>query len=394
MQLNKLQKLLFLIMTATILASCGQKKADQKQMGGFPPAEVGVVTVSSQEIPVTNELPGRLEAIRVADVRARATGILLKQLFREGADVNADDVLFEIDPAPLQASLDNAQANLDKAQATLTQAQSRANRYKSLSAVNAISKQEYDDAVSAQLQAQASVQSAKAAKEMAELNLGYATVKAPISGRIGSAKVTEGTLVSQLEATRLATIQQLDPIYFDFTQSSTDVLKLRRSLEQGLLESVAPGEAKVTLLLEDGTTYRLPGKLLFSDITVNPSTGMITLRAEFDNPDHILLPGMFARVRLEQAINNEAITVLQRGVILGPNGTATVMVVGAEDKVEARTIKLSNAIGDKWIVSSGLNVGDRVIVEGLQKIRPGAVVKPVPFVPPSDNATNATMQGK
>ncbi len=394
MQLNKMLNSLILIFFLIAFAGCGHKEGDSKQAGGFPAPEVGVVTVSSEKLPMTTELPGRIEALRVAEVRARATGIILKRMFTEGSDVNAGDVLFQIDPSPLQASYDNAQANFAKAQATLTQAQSRANRYKALVDVNAVSKQEYDDANASVLQAQAEIQSAQADKEMASLNLGYATVTAPISGRIGTAKVTEGTLVSQNEATPMATIQQLDPIYFDFTQSSTDILRLRRSFDQGLLQSVAPGQAKVTLLLEDGTTYAYPGKLLFSDITVNPATGMIALRAEFPNAEHILLPGMFARAQFEQAINTEATTVPQRGVFLGPNGTATVMVVAAEDKVESRTIKLSSAVGDKWIVSEGLKAGDRVIVEGLQKIKPGTVVKPIPFSPPMDSTSTSSAQGK
>ena len=345
----------------------------------FPPPEVGVVTVSSQTMPVTTELPGRIDAVRVAEVRARATGILLKRLFTEGSEVNEGDVLFQIDPAPLQAVYDSAKASLAKAQAALTQMQAKADRYKELVAINAVSKQDYDDAYAAALQAKADVETAKASVETASLNLGYASVTAPISGKIGEAKVTEGALVSQSDATQLAVIQQLDPIYFDFTESSTDVLKLRRSFDGGLLQKVAPDEAKVTLLLEDGTTYKEPGKLLFSDITVDPSTGMITLRAEFPNPDHILLPGMFARVQLEQAIDQNAVTVLQRAAALNGNGTATVMVVTADNKVEARTIKLGDAVDDKWIVIDGLKDGDTVIVEGLQKIKPGVTVKTVPF---------------
>ncbi len=370
--------LIFMLVLAPS-TGCGNKQAEQKQAGEAPAPEVGVVTVTSQELPMITELPGRIDPIRVAEVRARATGIILKKMFEEGADVKSGDVLFQIDPAPLQANYDSAQANLAKAQATLAQTQAKANRYKALVAINAVSKQEYDDTTASALQAEAEIQSAKAAVETASLNLGYATVVAPISGHIGVAKVTEGTLVSQAEATQMALIQQLDPIYFDFTQSSTEVLRLRRSLDQGQLQSVAPGAAKVSLLLEDGTVYQSPGKLLFSDLTVDPTTGMVTLRAEFPNPDHILLPGMFARVRLEQAINAEAITVPQRGVALGPNGSATVMVVTADNKVESRTIKLGSAFEDKWIVSDGLNAGDRVVVEGLQKTRPGATVKPVPF---------------
>ena len=261
----------------------------------------------------------------------------------------------------------------------MTQTQAKADRYKELVAINAVSKQDYDDALSSALQAKADVEAGKAAMETAALNLGYASVAAPISGKIGEAKVTEGALVSQSEATQLAVIQQLDPIYFDFTESSTDVLKLRRSFDGGLLQKVAPDEAKVSLLLEDGTTYQEPGKLLFSDITVDPTTGMITLRAQFPNPDHILLPGMFARVQLEEALAQDAISVPQRAVALGGNGSATVMVVTEDNKVEVRAIKLGQAIEDYWTVTEGLKAGDTVIVEGLQKIKQGMTVKTTAF---------------
>ena len=344
-----------------------------------PPAEVGVVTISAAAMPITTDLPGRLDAVRTADVRARATGILLKRTFEEGADVTEGQTLFQIDPATLQASYDSAKASLNRAEATLAQADGRAKRYESLVKIHAISQQEYDDIHSQALQSKADVELTKAALETAGLNLGYATVTAPITGRIGAAKVTEGALVSQTAATELAVIQQLDPIYFDFTQSSTDMLRLKQAFESGKLQSINPGEAKITLLLEDGTTYALPGKLLFSGISVDPTTGMINLRAEFPNPDHVLLPGMFARGRLEQAMDAKAITAPQRGVALGANGTATVMVVGADNKVEARPVKIGSAVGDQWVISSGLQDGEKVIVEGLQKIRPGATVKPVPF---------------
>ena len=372
-----LDTLIFILLMLTF-AGCGQHQAKDKKFEA-PPPEVGILTVTAEDVPVLTELPGRMDAVRVAEVRARATGILLKRMFDEGAEVKAGDVLFQIDPAPLQASFDSAKANLAKAEATLKQAKSRAERYKALVEINAVSKQDYDDAAAAAAQSEAEVQSAKAAAEMASLNLGYATVTSPISGRIGAAKVTEGALVSQAEATQLALIQQLDPIYFDFTQSSTEVLRLKRALDQGELQNLAPDQAKVTLLLEDGTTYQNPGKLLFSDITVDPTTGMITLRAEFPNPQHLLLPGMFARVRIEQAVNPKAITVSQRGVAVGANGSASAMVVTQDDKVESRMLKISSAIKDKWIVTDGLKEGDRVIVEGLQKVRPGMTVKPVPF---------------
>jgi len=357
-------------------AGCSPKQNAPMQ----PPAvEVGTVSVSSQDLPVTTELPGRIDAERIAQVRARATGILLKRLFTEGSQVKEGDILFQIDPAPLQASYDSAKASLAKAQAELAQTQAKANRYKELVAINAVSKQDYDDASAAALQARADLDAAKAALENASLNLGYATVTAPISGKIGKALVTEGALVSQNDATEMAVVQQLDPIYFDFTESSTDLLKLRSSFDNGQLQKVAPDEAKVTLLLEDGTTYQQPGKLLFSDVTVDPSTGMVTLRAEFPNPDHVLLPGMFARVQLEQAVEQNAISVPQRAVALSGSGSATVMIVTPDNKVEVREIKLGEAIGNNWTVTDGLKAGETVIVEGLQKIKPDMPVKPVPF---------------
>jgi len=256
-----------------------------------------------------------------------------------------------------------------------------ADRYQPLVGINAVSKQDYDNAVSAAAQASADVLGAKAALDTAKINLGYTTVTAPIDGRIGAALVTEGALVSQSGATEMAVVQQLDPIYCDFTESSTELLRLQRQFEQGALKSVGTGEAKVTLLLDDGTAYVHPGKLLFSDVTVDPSSGMVQLRAEFPNPDHLLLPGMFARGVLEQAVDSQAITVLQRGVNVGPNGVATAMVVGPDSKVQLRTLQIGQAIGTKWVVTSGLNAGDQVIVQGSLKVQPGMPVKPVPFDP-------------
>ncbi|HYG34880.1 MAG TPA: efflux RND transporter periplasmic adaptor subunit [Clostridia bacterium] len=367
-----------------LLVGCNSKPGGAGAPGGMgaaggPPPEVSVINVSCESLTLTTELPGRMDAVRMAEVRARVPGILLKRLFEEGADVKEGDVLLQIDPAPLRATYNSAKAALAKAEANLKQAQSKAERFKALVQYNAVSKQDSDDATATALQAEAEVMAAKAGLETASLNLGYASVTAPITGRIGRAKVTEGALVGQNEATPLATIQQLDPIYFDFTQSSTEVLKLRRALESGKLKSLAPGEAKVTLLLEDGTVYPHPGKLLFSDITVDPTTGMITLRALVPNPDHLLLPGMFARGQLEQAVDDQAITLPQRAVMRGPNGVATVMVVNSENKVEARVVQTEAAHGDKWVISGGLKPGERVMMEGHLKAPPGSVVTPVPF---------------
>jgi membrane fusion protein (multidrug efflux system) len=375
--------LLAAIAATAFFTGCGRKPAGPGavNMMNMPPPEVGVVTIAPESVALTTELPGRIDPVRVAQVRARVAGVVLHREFREGAEVKAGELLFQIDPAPFQAANDSAAAAQAKAEANLKQTQQLADRYQSLVVINAVSKQDYDSAVSAAAQANADVLAAKAAVETASLNLGYATVTSPIEGRIGAALVTEGALVSQSAATEMAVVQQLDPIYCDFTESSTELLRLRRELDSGALQSAAPGEAKVTLLLDDGTTYPQPGKLLFSDVTVDPSSGMVTLRAEFPNPDHLLLPGMFARGVLEQAVDAKAITAPQRGVSVGANGIATVMVVGADGKVEARVIKIGQAVGNKWVVTDGLKAGESVIVEGLQKFQPGMVVKPVPFNP-------------
>ena len=359
---------------AVIFCGCGRNPPGAFQM---PPPEVGVVTITPGPVALTTELPGRIDPVRVAQVRARVDGIVLHREFREGADVTNGEVLYQIDPAPFKAALDSANASL-------MQAQLLAQRYQPLVDVNAVSKQDYDNAVAAAAQA-------KASQETAAINLGYCTVTAPISGRVGAALVTEGALVSQTAATEMAVVTQLDPIYFDFTQSSTELLRLRRELENGTLKSVAPGEAKVTLLLDDGTTYPLPGKLLFSDVTVDPGSGMITLRAEFPNPDHLLLPGMFARGVLEQAVDAQAITVPQRSVSIVAGGTSTVMVVGADGKVSGRIVNIGRAVGNEWIITDGLKAGEQVIVEGLQKVQPGMVVKPVPYNPAGTNGPAAPM---
>ncbi|MGC9941388.1 MAG: efflux RND transporter periplasmic adaptor subunit [Verrucomicrobiota bacterium] len=359
----------------------------EKQSAGFtPPPQVGVEKVATESLQVTTELPGRIDPIRTSEVRARVAGILLKEVYTEGSDVKAGDVLFQIDPAPLQATYDGAQAALAKAQANLIQTQAQADRDAVLIKIHAVSQLDYETAVSGAAQANADVLAAKAALETAGLNLGYATVTAPIAGRIGKALATEGALVGQGEVTELALIQQLDPIYFDFTQSSVDILRLRKQLESGQFRSVEPGTAKITLLLEDGSVYPLEGKLLFSDITVDPTTGMVTLRAEFPNPDALLLPGMFARGRLDQAVDNRAITVSMRAVMHGPDGSASVYVVTPDNKVEVRAIKADTALGNsKWIVTDGLKTGEQVIVEGVQKVQPGMTVVATPY----DAGTNA-----
>jgi membrane fusion protein (multidrug efflux system) len=352
----------------------------------MPPPEVAVVTVAPQRIALTTELPGRLEAARIAQVRARVPGIVTTRVFREGGDVKAGDVLFRIDPAPFKAAYSSTEAALARAEANLAQTSLKAQRYKPLVETNAISKQEYDDALAAQKQAAADVAAAKAARETAGLNLGYATVTSPISGRIGRALVTEGALVGQGEATPLALVQQLDPIYVNVTQSSTEALQLQRAMASGQLKSAGKGQAKVTLVTEDGRAYAHPGKLLFSDLTVDPSSGAITLRAEVPNPDRFLLPGMYVRARIEQAVKDQAITVPQQALQRDPSGSASVMLVGADGKVSVQPVKADTAQGDAWVVSEGLKAGDRVIVEGFQKAKPGSVVKPVVWKEPASTA--------
>jgi membrane fusion protein (multidrug efflux system) len=369
-----LSTLLILFTAGMVAAGCRAKVTAPPSP---PPAEVTVQTIQPQRIAISNELPGRVDAIRTAQVRARVPGILLKRTFVEGADVKAGDKLFEIDPAQFQSNYATAEANLAKAEANQRLAQALADRSKTLVNEEAVSKQDFENAQAAAAQATAEVQAVKSALNNSALSLGYATVTAPIDGRIGRALVTEGALVGQNESTPLANIQQLDPVYFDFTQSSTDVLRLRRAVANGTVQTVANGAAQVSLLLEDGTTYQYPGKLLFSDISVDPSTGMVALRAEFPNPEKLLLPGMFGRVRLEQAVNEQALTVPQRAVSRGAGGSATVLVVGSDNKIELRPVTLSDAVGDKWIVAKGLRPGETIVVEGLQKARPGAIVKPV-----------------
>jgi len=304
------------------LSACG----DGEQQN-HTTAEVSFVTVATSPATLTSELPGRISALRIAEVRARVAGVILQRVFDEGADVKAGDILFRIDPAPFQADVDSAKATLAKADANALSARLLANRYKDLVSVNAVSKQEYDEAFSSLKQAQADVASAKASLERAELNLGYTTVRAPISGRIGRALVTEGALVGENEATPLATIQQLDSVYADFTQSATELMALKKAFAEGKMQKFEPGAAKVTLLLDGGSAYPQPGKMLFSDITVDESTGEISLRAKFPNPDQQLLPGMYVRVRLEQGVDNRAIALPPQAVQYDAGGTSHVLVI-------------------------------------------------------------------
>ncbi|MCL5098855.1 MAG: efflux RND transporter periplasmic adaptor subunit [Candidatus Omnitrophica bacterium] len=391
---HKSATILFATSILVAIAGCGRSPkggaGGGPPGGAMPPSEVGVVTIAPESIPVTVELPGRVSAFRVAEVRARATGILLKRLFEEGADVKTDQVLYQIDPAPLQAAYDSAKANLARAEATEERAKADARRKETLVKINGVSQQVYEEAKAVALQSQADVLAAKAALQTASLNLGYTKVTAPISGRIGKSLVTEGALVSATEATKLAVILQLDPVYVDFTQSSAEILKLRHALEGGKLQGIGTGEAKVQLILEDGSVYSCTGKLLFSDISVDESTDSVTLRARFDNPDETLLPGMFVRGKVEVAVNSQALAVSQRAVARDAVGQASVLVVNARNQVEKRLIQTESVSGDKWIVSSGLKAGERVIVEGLQKVRVGMTVVPTPFQSSYTNGTQVS----
>jgi membrane fusion protein (multidrug efflux system) len=364
----------------SVLAACGDKAASQSPAGGPPPPEVSVVTVEPSRIALTSELPGRIEASRIAQVRARVAGIVLKRTFREGSDVKAGDVLFQIDPAQFKAVVASAQAALAKTEANLAQSILKVQRFKPLVATNAISKQEYDDALTAQKQTEADVATAKATLQTATLNLGYATVTAPISGRIGRAQVTEGALVGMGEATPLATIQQIDPVYVNLTQSSLQALKLQRALAAGKLQRAGEDQTKVTVVTEDGQTMAQTGKLLFSDLTVDESSGAVTLRAEIPNKDRLLLPGMYVRARLDQAIDESAIIIPQQAVSRGPAG-ALVMLVAADGKVSSQPVKTGRAQEQSWIITDGLKAGDVVIVEGMQKAKVGGAVKPMPWKP-------------
>ncbi|MEO8280870.1 MAG: efflux RND transporter periplasmic adaptor subunit [Ideonella sp.] len=374
-----------LVMSALLMSACGDKPSTPGAGAGgpraMPPPEVGVITVSPTTVVLSNELPGRLEASRVAQVRARAAGILQKRLFREGSEVKAGQPLFSIDSAPYRASADSAQAQLARSEATVTQASSIVERYKPLVEANAISKQDYANAVAAQKQAEADRLVARAAVRNAQINLGYAEVRSPIAGRIGRSLVTEGALVGQGEATQLAVVQQIDPLYVNLTQSTAEVLRLRRGLASGKVQPNGNGQgADVRVLLDDGSEYRHAGKLLFTDQTVDPTSGQVTLRAELPNPERLLLPGMYVRVKLQQAEVSNAVLLPQQAVTRAETGD-TVLVVGADNKPQPRQIKIASSQDNQWLVTDGLQAGEKVIVSGFQKMMvPGAPVKPVPYV--------------
>jgi membrane fusion protein (multidrug efflux system) len=354
------------------------------------PVEVGVITLSPRDVTLTTELPGRTSPFRVAEVRARATGIVQKRHFTEGADVVEGQKLFTLDSAPYQADAARARAALSRAEATAANSKVQAERAEMLTREGVGSKAQTDDAAAAARTAEADVAASRAALQAAGISLGFTNVVAPISGRIGRAEVTEGGFAQAATATLLATIQQLDPLYVDLTWASADALRLRRDLESGKIKAEG-GKALVTIVLEDGSAHPQKGELQFTDASVDPTTGSVSLRVLVPNPKRDLLPGMFVRARLEEGTRAQAIVVPQRGVTRDANGKATALVVGQDNKVERRAVDTEREVDNGWLVLGGLAGGDRVIVEGLQKVRPGAEVKVVPAkeAPPPASAAAA-----
>lgn len=363
------------LLVGVILAGCSREPSGQSQ----PPApEVGVATVSTESVVLTTELPGRTSAFLVAEIRPQVSGIIQKRLFAEGSDVEAGQILYQIDPAPFEAALANARAALARAEAQLPAIRAKARRFEQLLAVDAISRQTYDDVASALKQAEADVEYWRAAAETARINLGYTRVTAPISGRIGKSNVTEGALVTAYQPLALATIQQLDPIYVDVPQSTRELLELRRHLQEGRIHHGGAEQNEATLLLEDGTVYPHKGKLQFREVTVDPTTGSVTLRILFPNPEGDLLPGLFVRALVREGVNRQAILIPQQAVSRDPKGTPLALVVDSEGRAEQRMLVLDRAVDDRWLVASGLAPGERLVVEGNQKVRPGMMVKAVP----------------
>jgi membrane fusion protein (multidrug efflux system) len=377
---NVYEPLKWSVVLAALLGGLLLGGCDRRQQSPSPSVpEVATVTIQPQKVVLTAELPGRTSAYLIAEIRPQVSGLIQKRLFREGSDVKARQVLYQIDPAPFQSALDNAKAALDRAEASLPSIRLRVDRYRELLADKAVSQQDYDDASAALKQAEADIQYCKATVEMARINLGYTRVIAPISGRIGRSNVTDGALVTAHQPLTLATIQQLDPIYVDVAQSTTELQRLRHRLEDGRLNQNGTNQNKVKLILEDGTAYSWEGALQFRDVTVDPTTGSVILRVVFHNPKGVLLPGMFVRVVVKEGVNERAILIPQQAVSRDPKGNPFALIVDGEGKVGQRMLTLDRAIGDQWLVSAGLAPNERVIVEGMQKAQPGAAVKAVPF---------------
>jgi membrane fusion protein (multidrug efflux system) len=360
-----------------LLGDCGTGKG--KQAAPPPLPEVATVKVSTEPVALTTELPGRTSAYLVAEIRPQVTGIIQKRLFTEGSQVRAGQALYQIDPAPFQASLDTAKAAMAKAEANLNATRSRTERFKELLPEKAVSQQDYDDAAATLKQTEADIEYWKAMVQTARINLGYTRITAPVSGRIGRSNVTEGALVTAQQPSPLSMIQQLDSVYVDVPQSTTEMLRLKRLLEGGRLNQSGAGQNKVKLFLEDGSEYPLAGTLQFRDVTVDPTTGSVILRVVFPNPNSVLLPGMFVRAVVREGIKEGAILIPQQAVSRDPKGNPFTLVVDPGGKVAQRALTLDRAIGDRWLVASGLAAGDQVIVEGMQKARPGASVKAVPY---------------
>jgi membrane fusion protein (multidrug efflux system) len=360
------------ILVLLFLVGCDQSKQTQRP-ASVP--EVTTVTVQTEKITLTTELPGRTSAYRIAEIRPQVSGLIQKRLFTEGSDVKDGQVLYQIDPAPFQAALANAEAAVTRAEANQPSIKSRVERYKELVVDKVVSQQDYDDAVAALTQVEADIAYWKAMVKTARINLGYTKVVAPISGRIGKSNVTEGAIATAYQPMALTTVQQLDPIYVDVPQSTTELLRLKN----GGLNHKGADQNKVKLILEDGTPYPQEGTLQFSDVTVDPTTGSVILRVVFPNPNGVLLPGMFVRAIVKEGVDEQAILIPQQGVSRDHKGNPVALVADGEGKVGQRMLTLDRAIGDKWLISSGLAPGDRVIIEGLQMLRPGMVVKAVPF---------------
>ena len=366
-----LANLVALAASALVLAACGQKQGSATAAPAPNVAQVSVVEVKAQPVSLYTELPGRTSPYLIAEVRPQVNGIIQSRSFSEGANVKAGTSLYQIDPSTYQAAYASAKAMVEKAQATLTSAEIRNARFQELSKLNAVSQQERDDAYASLKLAQADLASAKAAMQSAQINLNYTKVKAPISGRIGRSAITPGALVQQGQPNALATIQQLDPIYVDLTQSTAELLQLKRDLESGALSKAGKNAAKVSLTLEDGSEYPHEGKLQFSDVTVDQNTGTVTLRAVFPNPNNQLLPGMYVRAALEEGVRENGILVPQKGITRDTTGAPSALVLNAENTVEKRAVKTARAIGSQWLIEDGLQAGDRLIVEGIQKVKPG-----------------------
>lgn len=365
-----------LLLGSLLIAGCD---GGTKSPPSHPVPEVAVVTVKPQQVLLTTELPGRTAAFRVAEIRPQVSGLVLKRLFTEGSDVKSGELLYRIDPVPFEAVLANAQAALARAEANLTAIQLRAKRFGELLPDKAVSQQDYDDASSALKQAMAEVASWKAQVKTARINLDYTRITAPISGRIGRSQVTEGAIVTAYQPLALATIQQMEPVYVDVPQSTADLLRLKSLLKKGQIDQNGASQKKVELILDDGTAYPWKGTLQFRDITVDPTTGSVILRLIFPNPEEILLPGMFVRAVVREGVNNQAILVPQQAVSRNPKGNPVSLIVDNKGTVQQRMLTLDRAIGNRWLVSSGLAFGDRVIVEGIQRVRPGVSVKVIPF---------------